>query len=1371
MIVFVLVIGLAVGVACGWRFKSLSGKSTGAPADTRVLPPAAVIFEEGYAAGWNAAAISSASAVPENMTTGTTTASAAVSTESLTPRPVVSTERTPEFVRVPENEGARESSYTSQQGVKAPKAVAATSVRPKSPGASKVATADARASRDLRNINITLFTASLLLVAATTLFIGSDFSSALRFGVVVSVTSLFYGGGLWIHKRVIRLRPAGVAFVGAALAMIPFVGLALNIFVLHHLGWSWIATAVLGGAAFLNAAIRLKSRVVAYLTLPFMLSVAWAPANVLGAGLVWYFAATIAAAAVLTVIGKLRPRWAGRLYLQVIQEVHGYIVPGVIGVSLLNFSFLEALDYFFISAAAFFYYVASLWVVARSRAQVLNVYGLRVTLVIAVLSVAATLEADAAIVVNVGAACVALQSIAVVCLPSRWAVCFDTHLAAMRTSPLPGSGARDMAPVDSPRGVDGLRAWQIVDVYWTFGIALLMAFIGLAIGSEHDLVATEILTVVLTAALVAMLLAWRIRKAGEFLVPAALVLVLFMPPYELWRFEIIVAVVLTYAVLRAVTSLPHSVTQTTYVLVARAQAVVAVGLLVADYWPSVRAAAAPHLGILAIIVALVINQFVSLVQLLRKRDLRSPAYVIVVSGGVAYVAAVLLLANFAPEWLVTAGLWLPLFGLAVPATLLFHRLAWLEAVSPIAIVTTAVFAIPVFGVHDYELLLTGSVGYAFILAAHHPDRVARSVYRYTAQGLVAVAASVFTYGHWSEAWGIGALSMALVVLSLGFLINQLVSLGQLRRGASAKGVGVATTVYAVLSIGTVSGLLQVDGPLWTDITALWTLSLGTVISGLALFRRLRWIEIPSGAVFPLTAFLAMSVFEVVDYEILLGIGLVYCFTIAALHDSRFAKGSYFLSGQIQLTLLTSVFLWDQRVSIHTFVTVFTISLLVQELLRTLFRRYTRNLDFQRASGWLTIAFLAATQAGYLVLAGALAQRGVTATALAVLCVVALVISAWSRKELRYLALACVPLMLIVFSSAPPFSDEGWLGAAELPDAAVATLSTILAVLVMTIRSTTAAGRRRMTTATVATVVFLVEGLVFSVAASGWAPAGVLLIVAIVVLLESHTWNVSWLYGLGSIVSIAACWCAGAEIIRMLNLEWGFRELQLLAHSGAFVFVYAWIMVGRRYRVGKVRRLYAILPVVTALALGSLAAMTGGQLVVAASVLLVVAAFFAAREVPKRRRELAGEGIFLVAVFAAAGIWNHLDPTASIFWFVQTWAVAIALIALYEHRRGRPVAGQAWMLGAAAILSTSGLLALLTQDSGYQLWALLGHVALLLHGVIRQSRTFTWWGAAGLSLAVLWFLRGYTFILLTLVAAVLIAFAVWRLNRSKDSIES
>lgn len=84
-----------------------------------------------------------------------------------------------------------------------------------------------REKRDRQNINITLYVASLLLVAAAALFIGTSFPPLLRFAGVCAVTALFYGPGFALHARVPRLKPGTVAFTGSGLALMPVTGLAL----------------------------------------------------------------------------------------------------------------------------------------------------------------------------------------------------------------------------------------------------------------------------------------------------------------------------------------------------------------------------------------------------------------------------------------------------------------------------------------------------------------------------------------------------------------------------------------------------------------------------------------------------------------------------------------------------------------------------------------------------------------------------------------------------------------------------------------------------------------------------------------------------------------------------------------------------------------------------------------------------------------------------------------------------------------------------------------------------------------------------------------------------------------------------------------
>jgi hypothetical protein len=55
--------------------------------------------------------------------------------------------------------------------------------------------------------------------------------------------------------------------------------------------------------------------------------------------------------------------------------------------------------------------------------------------------------------------------------------------------------------------------------------------------------------------------------------------------------------------------------------------------------------------------------------------------------------------------------------------------------------------------------------------------------------------------------------------------------------------------------------------------------------------------------------------------------------------------------------------------------------------------------------------------------------------------------------------------------------------------------------------------------------------------------------------------------------------------------------------------------------------------------------------------------------------------------------------------------------------------------------------------------------MLVAGLALGDRLFVRWGAGGVAACILWAMREYTFALLALIAVGLIAFAVWRLNRS------
>ena len=159
------------------------------------------------------------------------------------------------------------------------------------------------------------------------------------FGVWVG-TGLFYAAGLILHGRVPRLRPAAVAFTGTGLAIVPFAGIASYTLGFPDAPGVWLATSLVGTAAYAFAAVRLKSRLVVYLSVAFLLSAAWSSVAIVGAALAWYFAALIVFSAVLSLAGYLLRHASGKdtgtasLYAKPLQDLGPWFAPAGLAGSL-----------------------------------------------------------------------------------------------------------------------------------------------------------------------------------------------------------------------------------------------------------------------------------------------------------------------------------------------------------------------------------------------------------------------------------------------------------------------------------------------------------------------------------------------------------------------------------------------------------------------------------------------------------------------------------------------------------------------------------------------------------------------------------------------------------------------------------------------------------------------------------------------------------------------------------------------------------------------------------------------------------------------------------------------------------------------------
>jgi hypothetical protein len=167
------------------------------------------------------------------------------------------------------------------------------------------------------------------------------------------------------------------------------------------------------------------------------------------------------------------------------------------------------------------------------------------------------------------------------------------------------------------------------------------------------------------------------------------------------------------------------------------------------------------------------------------------------------------------------------------------------------------------------------------------------------------------------------------------------------------------------------------------------------------------------------------------------------------------------------------------------------------------------------------------------------------------------------------------------------------------------------------------------------------------------------------------------------------------------------------------------------------------------------------LLVAATVIVLV------REAPSRRQRMAAEiGAFLVMLAVQRAVLITDGHLQGPFWAAQWYVLLAAALAGLRYAAGFRAAARTMLASGAGLLGLSGVGILWGGTGGQQLWVLALHAALLLSGLVLGERLFVWWGAAGVALCLMWALRSYTFALLALIAVGLIAFALWKLARTR-----
>lgn len=225
------------------------------------------------------------------------------------------------------------------------------------PQASTLQTPEAKS---LRNLNVILYVASFLLVAAGALFVGGTMPDGVKLVGVWLIIAAFYIGGYILYRKSPKVRPAAMAFLGTGLALIPFAGIALHQYTSMGASTAWLLTSIIGVVVYLFTAVRLQNQLVSYLAMAFVLSLVMAGPASASLGILWQFVVLIMVALCATMIAILKPRWVPAVFSRPIEDMGQVVTPLVLVASFFVGGDLQLVGYKIVFSVATAYYVVAL---------------------------------------------------------------------------------------------------------------------------------------------------------------------------------------------------------------------------------------------------------------------------------------------------------------------------------------------------------------------------------------------------------------------------------------------------------------------------------------------------------------------------------------------------------------------------------------------------------------------------------------------------------------------------------------------------------------------------------------------------------------------------------------------------------------------------------------------------------------------------------------------------------------------------------------------------------------------------------------------------------------------------------------------------
>lgn len=266
--------------------------------------------------------------------------------------------------------------------------------------------------RELRNINITLYVAALLLVAAGALFLSFALPPVAKLVGLCAVAAAFYGAGLLVHRAKPALRPAAAAFTGTGLALLPLCGIATY----STLGASgttiWWVTSLIGTLAFGYATVQLRSRILAWLAVLILVSTAMSSGAALQQGMLAYLLALLGLSVALQLLVVRSRLVRDSLFHQAFRATCRILPPLVFLAALAFAEQLGSREYYWIFLLLSLHYLLATLLVSSRR--IWSLAAARALFVLALWAGLVYIQADERVLLTVLAYVLALQAVLVV---------------------------------------------------------------------------------------------------------------------------------------------------------------------------------------------------------------------------------------------------------------------------------------------------------------------------------------------------------------------------------------------------------------------------------------------------------------------------------------------------------------------------------------------------------------------------------------------------------------------------------------------------------------------------------------------------------------------------------------------------------------------------------------------------------------------------------------------------------------------------------------------------------------------------------------------------------------------------------------------